>query len=109
MFDDSSPSVLSRKATQASKLEEAGIAAEPELALEDDELVLDDELALGDVELVVVVEDDDPAELGGEGGCGSGSGVAWNPAGGMVRVWPIMRRYGVARWFSSTTAYQGTP
>jgi hypothetical protein len=128
MFDDSSPSVLSLNATHASKLEEAGSGEAEELALEDAgaedaaelasedagaevaaELVPDDASA----EDVVELEDDDGAGLGGGGGrgggCGSGKGVAWNPAGGIVRTWPISNRYGVVRWFSSTTAYQGTP
>lgn len=116
MFDDSSPSVLSRKATQASKLDEAGIGAELELALDDAELVLDDaELVLEDAGLVLedaelVAADDESAGLGvGVAGWGSGSGVAWNPAGGMVRTWPTISRYGAERWFSSTIAYQGDP
>lgn len=113
MFDDPCPSVLSRKATQASKLDEAAIGEEPELAADDDELVGDvAELASEVAPDVVVAEDDEsvgPGADGGEGGCGSGSGVAWNPAGGIVRTWPIVNRYGVARRFSSATAYQGNP
>ena len=120
MFDDPAPSVLSRKATQASKLEEAAIGA-AELALDDaedallleddgadDALLLEDDCA-GDV---VVLEDDDAGGVGaggGGGGWGSGSGVAWNPAGGMVTTWPITSMYGAAMLFSSTTAYQGSP
>jgi hypothetical protein len=116
MFDDISPSVLSRNATQASKPEEAAIGEaelapdEAELALDDaDEVVVLEDDGAGEV---VVVEDADAGGDGGEGGgggCGSDSGVAWNPAGGMVRTWPITSMYGAARVFSSTTAYQGHP
>jgi hypothetical protein len=97
MFDDISPSVLSRNATQASKPEDAAIG-EAELALDEAALVLDEAEDVGVPEVgcagdvvaleVVVPEDEETGGVGG-GGCGSCRGVAWNPAGGMVTTWPI--------------------